>query len=364
MPLRPIPRPKAPRVGRPTGKFTQHRRLDFLREKLASHAAGLTLDELAALLRVTTRSIRRYLRELALVTELESVEVRPGGAHVWRIKPSERGRAVTLRRTQAYAVLAGRRVFDVLKGSALFDEIDVALREIEQVAHRPFVRAAVRGDVSSDARLDDRFVYVPPQARSYANRSEDVDAAFQAMAELRPLRFRYPDGSARDARVHAHPYALVIHRGAITCVARDVDRATTRAFAFDRMSELQASADDRFELPLDFRVDDWLQGDFGVARAARVVRVLVEFEARAGEVVRARRVHPSQKLAVAADGRVRASLSVPETPEVLAEVRAWILAFGAAAHVLEPRELADDVAAELRRAADRYAERTDRSSAR
>src|SRR6516165_3579594 len=134
MPLPPIPRPKNLRVGRPTGKFTQHRRIDHLRSHLETHAAGLTLEQLAGLLRMTTRSVRRYLRELALVTELESVELRPGGAHLWRIKPSERGRAVPLRRTQAYALLAARRVYDVLRGSALFDEIDVALRLVEQVA--------------------------------------------------------------------------------------------------------------------------------------------------------------------------------------------------------------------------------------
>ena len=140
--LRPIPRPKVPRVGRPTGKFTQHRRLDVLKEKLEAHAGGLSLEELAAMLRITTRSVRRYLRELALVTELESIEVRRGGAHLWRIKPSERGRTVALRRTQAYALLASRRVFDPIRGSALFDEIDVALRQVEQVAHRPAVRTA------------------------------------------------------------------------------------------------------------------------------------------------------------------------------------------------------------------------------
>jgi predicted DNA-binding transcriptional regulator YafY len=354
MPHRPIPRSKTPRVGRPTGKFTQHRRLDLLREKLALHAAGLTLDELAAMLRVTTRSVRRYLRELALVTELESIAVRPGGNHLWRIKPSERGRSVTLRRTQAYALLATRRVFDVLKGSALFDEIDVALRQVEQVAHRPFVRATVRGDIASDARLEDRFACLPPVARSYANRSEDMDAAFQAMAELRALTFRYRETSAKEMRVHAHLYALVIHGGAITCVARDVERGATRAYAFDRMSDLAASEVDRFELPPDFTIGDWLQGDFGVASSTRAVKLLVEFEPFAAEVVRMRRVHPTQKVAIAADGRVRASLTVPETPEVVAALRAWILGFGAAAHVLEPRELAVEIAHELRRAADRY----------
>jgi predicted DNA-binding transcriptional regulator YafY len=363
MPLRPIPRPKLPRVGRPTGKFTQHRRLDFLRERLEAHAAGLTLEDLAVMLRVTTRSVRRYLRELSLITEVESVEVRPGGAHLWRIKPSERGRTVALRRTQAYALLAARRVFEVLRGSALFDEIELALRQVEQVAHRPAVRTSVRppplGDGASDGHLEDRFAYVPSLARAYSHRSEDIDAAFQAVAELTVLRFRYREEGAesgKGSRVTAQPYALVLHGGGITCVARDVERASVRAFVFDRMTDLQTEETEHFELPADFALSEWLQGDFGVARttAGRTIRLLVEFEPRAATAVRARKVHPSQKVALAPDGRVRVSLSLPETPEVLARVRAWVLGFGAAARVLEPHELASDLLLELRRAASRY----------
>ncbi|MGD0674611.1 MAG: WYL domain-containing protein [Polyangiaceae bacterium] len=356
MPVRPIPRPKVPRVGRPSGRFTQHRRIDFLREKLEAHTAGLTLEELAAMLRITTRSVRRYLRELALVTELESIALQPGGAHVWRIKPSERGRAVVLRRTQAYALLAARPVFDVLRGSALFDEIDLALREIEQVAHRPTTRPSTR-DAAGDGRLDERFAYAAPAAHAYPNRAEDVDELFRAVAELRVLRFRHrdrSDKSGRGARVIAHAYALVLDAGAITCVTRDVDLGSTRTFAFDAMSELEASEEERFELPADFAIQEWLHGDFGVARGGRPVRVLVEFEPRVGEAIRGRRVHPTQKVAVAADGRVRASMQVPELPEVMDRVRRWILGFGATARVLEPLGLAEEIALELRRAAERY----------
>jgi len=353
MALRPIPRPKVVRVGRPSGKFTQHRRLDFLRDKLEAHAAGLTLEELATMLRVSTRSVRRYLRELGLVTELESIAVREGGVHLWRIKPSERGRTVPLRRTQAYGLLATRRIFEVLKGSALYDEIDLALRQIEQIAHRPASRTALRGEAPSHARLEDRFAYVPPVARLYANRSEDVDELFQAVAELRVLRFRHTSES-KGARVASHPYAIVLQGGAITCVARDLDLDVTRAFVLDAMSELVASEGERFELPDDFDIADWLQGAFGIARAARTVKLLVEFDRHAADAVRSRRIHSSQKLAVSADGRVRVSMSVPESAEVLSEVRSWLLGFGAAARVIEPRELADSIAHELRRAAARY----------
>lgn len=360
MPLRPIPRHKSLNAGRSPGKFTQSRRLDLLREKLETHAGGFTLDDLAAMLKVSTRSVRRYLGELELVTELEGIEIAPGAEKLWRIKPSERGRAVTLRRAQAYGLLAARRVFEVLKGSALFDEIDLALRQVEQVAHRPATRPGVRGDVAPDAtRLEDRFAYVPAVPRAYANRAEDVDAAFQAVADMMVLRFRYrePGGdgtSARGARLTTHPYALVLHEGAITCIARDVERAATRAFLFDRMSELLTHEQERFALPDDFALDEWLHGDFGVARAPKALKVMVEFDARVADAVRARKVHPSQRLASAPDGRLRASLAVPASPDVVARVRAWVLGFGSAAHVLEPKELADDVALELRRAASRY----------
>ncbi len=366
MPLPPIPRPKTPRVGRPSGKFTQHRRIDHLRSHLEAHAAGLTLEQLAGLLRMTTRSVRRYLRELALVTELESVEVRPGGAHLWRIKPSERGRAVPLRRTQAYALLAARRVYEVLRGSALFDEIDVALRLVEQVARRPATRPGPRAEIGGDSRLEERFAYVPQVPRAYANRSEEIDALFQAVSELTTTTFRYreeasdgkPDrghaSPASHASVIAQPYALVLHAGTIVCIARDVERGV-RPFAFERMSEIVASEGDHFELPDDFDLAEWVQGDFGVGRAAQSVKLLVEFDPRVADAVRARRVHPSQKLAMAADGRVRASLTVPGAPEVLAQVRSWVLGFGSSARVLEPRELADELALELRRAASRYA---------
>lgn len=357
MPLRPIPRHKSLNAGRSPGKFTQSRRLDLLREKLETHAGGFTLDDLAAMLKVSTRSVRRYLGELELVTELEGIEIAPGAEKLWRIKPSERGRAVTLRRAQAYGLLAARRVFEVLKGSALFDEIDLALRQVEQVAHRPATRPGVRGDVATDTtRLEDRFAYVPAVPRAYAHRAEDVDAAFQAVADMLVLRFRYREQGAdgRGARLTTHPYALVLHEGAITCIARDVEHRTTRAFLFDRMSDLLTHEQERFELPEDFTLDEWLHGDFGVARAQKSLKVMVEFDARVADAVRARKVHPSQRLASAPDGRLRASLAVPASPDVAARVRAWVLGFGSAAHVLEPRELADEVALELRRAASRY----------
>ena len=57
------PKARAPKVGRPKGRFTQHRRVAHLRQVLEAKPHGLTLEELAESLKITERSIRRYLGE-------------------------------------------------------------------------------------------------------------------------------------------------------------------------------------------------------------------------------------------------------------------------------------------------------------
>ena len=291
------------------------------------------------MLRITTRSVRRYLRELALVTELESIEVRPGGAHLWRIKPSERGRTVALRRTQAYALLASRRVFDPIRGSALFDEIDVALRQVEQVAHRPAVRTAVRGEAASDARLEERFAYVPPAPRAYANRGEDVDELFQAVAELRVLRFRYREGAAEPARTArtggsaARASPATPTPSSFTAARSPAWPATStagaaRAFLFDRMTDLEASTGERFELPARLRDRRLAAG--GLRRRARAAH---------GEAPRRVR---------AAGGRGGASASSPPLAEARRRRRRARSRFAQPARVGRGARARPELAARLR----------------
>ncbi|MBX3189237.1 MAG: WYL domain-containing protein [Labilithrix sp.] len=344
-----------PKAGRPEGRFTQHRRIDKLREVLESEPRGLTLDDLARTLRITHRSVRRYLHELDGSTDLESIETTPGGAHLWRIKPSERGRAVPLRRAQAYAILATRRSLDVLKGSALFDEVDLALGHIEKIAQTPF-RMHGRSEISGERGLEERFVVVPPPARSYAARGEDLDELFRAVADLRVLRYRPRTraGEARAERVVFHPYAMVVHDGSIVVLG---SRANARANAdadvvpLEAMTEIRASETEHFELPPSFDVAHYVHGEFGVARPSLArARALVDFDARVADEVRAKKLHKDQRTATSSDGRLRVSIPVGDVEAFVG----WVLSFGDAARVVEPPELARRIGETLQRAAARY----------
>jgi predicted DNA-binding transcriptional regulator YafY len=335
-------------LGRPQGSFTQHRRLDHLRELLERRPKGMTLYELASSLQVSPRTLRRYLKEVEREYELEPVRVRGGGKVVWRITSVDIPRKVELRRTQAFALLAARRVFEPMKGSALFDEIDMAVNKLMALARRPG-----RGPNAGppDTQLEKRFLYLPFAPKYYTHRTEELDDLFQAVADLRPLTLQYRSrGRGKEETITIHPYALVLHRDAIYSVGYHCERQEIRTFSLDRMRATECSSTERFVLPPDFDIDDYFQGELGIWRSEEKHRVVVEFDADAAEYVRGRRVHPSQRLALMPGGGIRLTMTVGNLNPVVS----WVLEWGPRARVVEPVELVERVKLELSEALARY----------
>ena len=339
---------KGARVGRPKGRFTQHRRLDKLRQLLEHHPKGMTLYELADAIGVTPRSLRRYLKEVSSALELEPVPTRAGGAKRWRIRSSDLPRKIELRRTQAYAILAARRLFEPMKGSTLYDEIEMATQRLLAIAQRPG-----RGPNAgvADARLEQRFLYLPVAPKDYTGKTDELDDLFQAVADLRPLKCRYKSGTrGGEETIVIHPYAMVLYKDAIYCVGLHTGRGEIRTFALDRMRDTESSVLDRFDLPVDFKVDDYFQGGFGIWRGTSKIKVVIDFDAAVADLVRSRRVHDTQRLTVLPDGSIRLTMTVGD----LTELTSWILGWGKTAHIVEPEELAQSVKNELRGALARY----------
>lgn len=321
--------------------FAQHRRLDRLRALLARHPGGVSLYELSKMLDVAPRTMRRYLKEIEREYELSPLRPRGGGPCLWRIHPSELPRKVEMRRAQAYALLATRRIFDSLQGSALFDEIDMAVGKLRAFAERPG-----RGPNAglANARLEDRFVYLPRITRDYSDKSEELDELFLAVSELRPLRLRYPrSGQAREEQLTIHPYALVLYADSVYCVGLHVERQEVRTFAFDRMRDARALSEERFELPADFKVEEHFAGEFGALAPRTPTKVVVELDARAARAVRDMKLHPSQRVAAVSGGGARVTLHVDDPSLLLG----WVLGFGRSAQVLEPEALREQVRQEL-----------------
>ena len=122
-----------------------------------------------------------------------------------------------------------------------------------------------------------------------------------------------------------------------------VGKNEIRTFLLDRMRDTECAATERFDLPPDFKIDDYFQGQFGIFRGLEPHRVVIDFDAKVAEFVRTRRVHPSQELTPLAGGGVRMMMMIGD----LTELATWILGFGETARVIEPPDLVERVTKEL-----------------
>lgn len=332
--------------GRPIGKFTQHKRMSELRQLLVQHPKGVTLEEIAAHLHVSQRSARRYLAELTFDLEYESEGA--AGQKRWRIPAVDLPRRVAMRRTQAYALLAAKPLFSTMVGSTLYEEIDLAAQTLLAVARRPGrgPNAGVRG------HLEERFRYVPFAPKNYAASAEDLDALFQAVADLRPLSCRCPRASdgVLERRL-VHPFALVLYKDAIYCIAADASTGRVDALPLDAVRSARTLDDEHFTIPDDFALDDYVQGQFGLWRAdGEPHQVVIELDTSVADNVLTRAVHPTQRVEEIEDG-VRLTFEIAD----LTEVATWVLGFGSLARVVAPDVLRTRVTEELTRALARYA---------
>jgi predicted DNA-binding transcriptional regulator YafY len=199
-------------------------------------------------------------------------------------------------------------------------------------------------------------VLVPEVSRApgHAHKGAELDDVFRAVADLRVLSFRHVSGKPagarpdRGARMTVHPYAMVLFRGEAHCIARDTATNRVEVYPVSRMRESEPSESDRFELPEDFNVQDFIHGPFGLGRPQHPI--VVEFSPHVADEVRAQRMHSSQRTAIGPDGRVRLSIQVPSLEGALA----WVLQYGSSARVIEPPELRDAVMRELKSAMQRY----------
>lgn len=318
-----------------------------LQRLLYQHPKGVTLAEIAAHLAVTSRSARRYLDAFGL--DVEAVTERPGGQKRWRIPAVDLPRNVSLRRSQAYALLATRGVFEPLRGSAVYEEIDMVAQSLLGVARRPG-----RGpNAGRETSLEKRFMYLPFAPKNYGALGEELDNLHHAVSDLRALKCRYPHPETGELeRLELHPYALLLYKEAVWFLAYDTGRECIRTMELDRMRDSRCT-EQRFELPRSFRVFDYVQGQFGIWRGGEILDVVIDFDPLVADHIYSRVLHPSQRLETLDDGGVRLRLRLGR----IDEVATWVLGFGSTCRVVEPEELRVKVADELRAALEHYGPR-------
>jgi predicted DNA-binding transcriptional regulator YafY len=182
---------------------------------------------------------------------------------------------------------------------------------------------------------------------------ETFVALAAAVRDRRRVALRYWTASRdEETRRDVDPYHLACVDGHWYLVAFCHLRGDVRMFSPARIRSVEPT-DAAFEIPGDFRIDEYLAGSFSVLRggADEVYRVRLRFAGPAARYVRERAWHPSQTTEEAGDGGLIVGLEVSH----LREVERWVLSWGPGCTVLEPAELRDRVARSLAEAVAFYA---------
>ena len=310
-------------------------------QRLARSRYGVGLDELADDLECVRRTVYRDLDALMQAGFPVLSERREGRVFYRFLDTFELG-DVPFTPDEILALAFGEDLLRTLEGTVFHDSIRSAIDKI---------RASLNPELEAYlARLGESFRVLPGHHQNYAALRDTIRALHDAVLDHRTVRMRYRTGrSGRERARDFDPYRVWYRDGALYAVGHDHHSSEIRTFAVGRIRAIETT-ERRFEVAPEFDFDAYVGSSFGVI-AEPPTRVCIRFDKRWADWVAERTWHASQALQQLPGGGLELTMEVGGA----ADLRTWVLSFGSGAEVLAPDSLRREVAAELRRAAKRYA---------
>jgi predicted DNA-binding transcriptional regulator YafY len=321
------------------GRYAPAQRLHQVKALLNS-AGGATVYDVAERLRVSVRTASRYLQALEAAGEPLYEEL-DGRRKVWRLVPSARHETITLTTAQMVSLFLSRRVFDFLAGTGFKEDLDDVFERLEATLQRK--------DFIAARHLDRKILDVNEAPHIYSGRVEDVGDVVTALLREERLRVTHGSVSAWRKRFLLDPYTLLVYKKGLYLAGFSHHHEAIRTFSLDGFREVEWQKGERFEYPADYHPAQLVEGAFGLIGGPRT-RVRIFFDEKVARFVKRRLWHPTQQIHRVSGG-IELSMDVAGTTELVS----WVLGFGDKAEVLEPESLRDEISAEIRQAAARYA---------
>jgi predicted DNA-binding transcriptional regulator YafY len=308
--------------------------------KLEASRHGLTLAQLAAAIDPAAarhpRTLRRDLASIEavgwpLVTERVEGQVRWKLLEGFRTIP-----ALRLSPTELMALTLSRRLIAPLEGTAVHASLQSALSKASAALSSEGLALA--------QQLEHTFsVGLGPHKR-YKHHREVVERVTRAIADKTRVQMRYESASrGRTTRREVDPYRLWYASGGLYLIGYCHLRKEPRMFAVERIKSVTLT-NLPYQIPLHFDFEAFVEDSLTVMRGPRI-EVELLFDKATAAWVKDRVWHPSQQLKRLPGGKLRMSLTVAESRELVG----WILSFGGGVRVLRPECLREAVKAEAQR---------------
>jgi predicted DNA-binding transcriptional regulator YafY len=324
------------------------RQWTILREIERARAAGVTIDELASICDVTTRTIRRDLQALEEAGfPLFDDKSGDDGKTRWKVNGQAfKGLGAGLTVSELCALYFSRSLVESLSGTPFRDEVERAFEKLSAVL-TPHMRAFLD-------QLPRVIATKPDPLRRRMTGAEPAHQAIVARALDATLHHRvstltyHSKSSDRTKSYEIHPYRLAYAQGGLYLLAYVPEYGEVRTFAVERIEQL-SPGEDHFT-PIDDLPDAAFPHSLGV-HSGPPERVEIEFQPTVADYVRSREWHASQQLREAEAGALLMTLDVC----LDRALQSWILSFGPFARVISPERLAREIAEQFDEARARYA---------
>lgn len=323
------------------------RQWTILREIERARGSGVTIDELASLCAVTTRTIRRDLQALEEAGfPLFDDKSADDGKTRWRVNGQAfKGLAAGLTVSELCALHFSRTLVESLSGTPFRDDVESAFDKLSGVL-TPHMREFLDQLPRVIATKPD-----PLRRRVEDPRQQQIIArALEATLHLRQANITYYSKSSDRTKTYlVHPYRLAHAQGGLYLLAYVPEYGEVRTFAVERIREISL-LEDKFTPDVDYHElpDAAFPHSLGV-HSGPPERVEIEFQPAVADYVRARQWHPSQNLREI-EGGLHMTLDVC----LDRALHGWILSFGPFARVIAPDGLAREIARQFEEARAQY----------
>ena len=321
------------------------RQWTILREIERARGAGVTIDDLASLCDVTTRTIRRDLQALEEAGfPLYDDRSHDDGRTRWQVSGQAfKGLAAGLTVSELCALYFSRSLLESLSGTPFRDDVESAFEKLASVL-TPHMRQFLDQLPRIIATKPD-----PMRRKDDPRQQRIIARAIDATLHHRQATIVYHSASSDRTKTYlVHPYRLAYAQGGLYLLAYVPEYGEVRTFAVERVQELSL-LEERFT-PIEELPDTAFPHSLGV-HTGPPERVELEFEPAVADYVRAREWHPSQAMRDTESGGLHMTLDVC----LDRALQSWILSFGPFARVIAPESLAREIAGRFEEARARYA---------
>ncbi len=310
-------------------------------QRLIASRRGKSAADLARELEYHWRTVYRDLEALQLAG-FPIFTDRIDGKNLWSILDSARHNIpIPLNLTEIMALYFSRGLMTVLKDTVFFESLESFFRKIKTTLPAEAIQYL--------ERLEESFEVGSKPYKQYGQLRDLIDRVSEAIVQRKIIEIDYFTMSRKEkTRRKVAPYKIWFFDGSFYLVGNCGLREDIRIFALDRIKSLR-STDESYEMPQDFKVEDFMQTSFGVFHG-EPQNVRIRFEAEAAGYISEKVWHKTQKIKPQKDGSLIFEARVAGTDEI----KFWLMTWGSKAEVLSPKGLREEMRMEAEDMLQKY----------